>query len=220
MQKLNAPFDRDKISLRVGSLTKDKVKAIPLAYIDARDVMQRLDEAVGCENWKDEYLFIGSRNMCKLSIRIGDEWVYKTDGAGDTSIESEKGGISDAFKRAAVKWGIGRELYKYKFRYAPVDTFKKFIDSDAILWSKYLLTDKATTKEAAQPTIEERVEGMVTKLGKWLNTVDSVERLLKMRKTKEVIDIERQLQDLADEEYAKILKKYEEKELSFAQSNN
>jgi len=39
------------------------------------------------------------------------EWIWKADGAGDTDVEAEKGAISDAFKRAAVKWGVGRYLY-------------------------------------------------------------------------------------------------------------
>jgi hypothetical protein len=212
MDKLSKPFLREQISLRVGSLTKNKEKAIPLAYIDARDVMQRLDEAVGCENWKDEYVFIGSRNMCKLSVRIGDEWVYKMDGAADTNIEGEKGGISDAFKRAAVKWGVGRELYKYKFRYAPVDTFKKFVDNDAGLWEKYLLTGSATLKEVEQPTVEEQVVKITSTLEKWLSTVDSVERLLKMRKAKETIDLENKLLQLDEKEYKQMLKKYTKKE--------
>ncbi len=49
--------------------------------------------------------------ICYLSIRCDGEWVTKSDGAGDTNIEAEKGGISDALKRAAQKFGIGRYLY-------------------------------------------------------------------------------------------------------------
>jgi hypothetical protein len=37
--------------------------------------------------------------------------VWKSDGAGDSDVEAEKGAVSDAFKRAAVKWGVGRYLY-------------------------------------------------------------------------------------------------------------
>ena len=33
---------------------------------------------------------------------------------GDTGTEGEKGAISDAFKRAAVKFGVGRYLYEIK----------------------------------------------------------------------------------------------------------
>ena len=45
--ELKAPFPGDKIHWRVGARTKDKSKGIPLAYIDARDVMERLDEVLG-----------------------------------------------------------------------------------------------------------------------------------------------------------------------------
>ena len=82
-----------------------------LSYIDARDVMQRLDEVVGIDGWQDKYEWIGQRIICTLSVRIGGEWVTKSDGADDSQIEGAKGGISDALKRAAVKFGIGRYLY-------------------------------------------------------------------------------------------------------------
>ena len=82
-----------------------------LAYIDARDVANRLDEVVGIENWQDRYEEVSGRLMCYLSIRVEGEWITKADGAGDTNIEGEKGGISDALKRAAQKFGVGRYLY-------------------------------------------------------------------------------------------------------------
>ena len=43
------------------------------------------------------------------SIKTG--WVWKANGAGETDYEGTKGQFSDAFKRAAVMWGIGRYLY-------------------------------------------------------------------------------------------------------------
>ncbi len=108
---LAAPFDPDIISWRVGSTTQAKDKGMALGYIDARDVMERLDTVVGAANWQDRYEFHGPRTLCYLSIRVDGEWVTKADGAGDSDVESEKGAISDALKRAAVKWGIGRYLY-------------------------------------------------------------------------------------------------------------
>lgn len=110
-QALAAPFHPDKVSWRVGSTTQDKTKGMALAYIDARDVMERLDAVVGPANWQDRFEFHGPRTVCYLSIRVDGEWVTKADGAGDSDVESEKGAISDAGKRAAVKWGIGRYLY-------------------------------------------------------------------------------------------------------------
>ena len=82
-----------------------------LHYIDARTVMIRLDEVVGPDGWQSRMVAIGDEVACELSIKYGDEWITKTDGAGETGIEGEKGQFSDAFKRAAVLFGVGRYLY-------------------------------------------------------------------------------------------------------------
>lgn len=120
--KLSAPFPVDAIHWRAQTLTRDKTKALALAYIDARDVMDRLDEVAGPENWATTYEETAKgRTFCRLSIRIENEWVMKTDGAGDTDVEGEKGSISDALKRAAVSWGIGRYLYRLKDVWAPCE---------------------------------------------------------------------------------------------------
>jgi len=118
LQDLHAPFPAAEIEWRVGSTNSDKSSGLALAYLTARHVMERLDAVCGPENWQDRYEFHGARTVCYLSIRIhaGDptkvsEWVTKADGAGDSDVEAEKGAISDALKRAAVKWGIGRYLY-------------------------------------------------------------------------------------------------------------
>lgn len=108
---LAAAFPPENISWRVGSTTADKKKGMALAFIDARDVMERLDAVCGVANWQDRYEFHGARTLCYLSIRIDGEWITKADGAGDSDVEAEKGAISDALKRAAVKWGVGRYLY-------------------------------------------------------------------------------------------------------------
>jgi len=111
LQNLHAPFPPNEIEWRVGSTKPDKSKGLALAYLTARHVMERLDEVCGAANWQDRYEFHGKRTICYLSVRVGDEWVTKADGAGDSDVEAEKGAISDALKRAAVKWGVGRYLY-------------------------------------------------------------------------------------------------------------
>ena len=88
-----------------------KGTALALAYIDARSVMARLDEVLGPDGWQDSYRVEGTRTICRLEILIDGAWVAKEDGSGDSQVEAEKGGISGAFKRAGVKWGIGRYLY-------------------------------------------------------------------------------------------------------------
>jgi hypothetical protein len=124
-EALKAEFPREAISWRSQTLTRDGDKALALAYIDARDVMDRLDEVCGPANWKDEYEIHGAKTLCKISIRIDNEWVWKTDGAGDTQVEAEKGSLSDALKRAAVKWGIGRYLYALPAIWVECESYEK-----------------------------------------------------------------------------------------------
>ena len=124
--RLKNPFPANAVHWRVGSTTKDKSKGTALAYLNARDVMKRLDEVVGMENRKDCYAETPSgRLICTLKLRIDGEWIGKTDGAGDTNVEGEKGAISDAFKRAAVKWGIGRYLYYLPAKWVEIDQYRK-----------------------------------------------------------------------------------------------
>lgn len=109
--RLKAPFPPDRVSWRVGSTTGDKKKGLALAYIDARDVMDRLDDVVGPAGWQCQYPHANGKTVCSIGILASDQWIWKADGAGDTDVEAEKGALSDAFKRAAVRWGIGRYLY-------------------------------------------------------------------------------------------------------------
>jgi hypothetical protein len=126
--KLAAPFDPNIVSWRVGPTTKDKTKGMALAYLDARDVMRRLDEVCGPEGWQNEYPWSdGKRVVCRIGIKItaedrnSFEWIWKSDGAGDSDEEGEKGALSGAFKRAAVHWGIGRYLYDCKTPWVPIE---------------------------------------------------------------------------------------------------
>lgn len=135
IKKLSEEFPRDAIHWRAQTLTRNSDKALALAYLDARDVMDRLDDVCGPENWQDEYIETAKgRIVCRLGIRINDEWVWKSDGAGETAVEGEKGGISDALKRAAVKWGIGRYLYRMDAVWAPCESYEK---NGKKHWSKW-----------------------------------------------------------------------------------
>lgn len=116
--RLKAKFPKHEIKWRIGatngrknrdgSWEKEPTLGLPLAYIDARAVMDRLDDVVGPDNWSNRFEETPTgRVICYLTI-FG---ITKADGAGATDMEGEKGGLSDAFKRAAVHFGIGRYLY-------------------------------------------------------------------------------------------------------------
>lgn len=124
-EQLSSPFDPSEVDWRVGSTTQDKTKGMALAYIDARTVMDRLDTVCGPAGWQNRYVIEGTKTVCEIGIKCGDEWVWKSDGAGDSDVEAEKGALSDAFKRAAVRWGIGRYLYNLKSPWVPLKAFGK-----------------------------------------------------------------------------------------------
>lgn len=121
---LKRPFPASQISWRVGSTTRDKAKGVALAYIDSRDVMRRLDEVFGL-HWQARYSHAEGKTICEIGVKLDGEWVFRAGGAGDTDIEAEKGAISDAFKRAAVLWGIGRYLYELPNEWVELDEYKR-----------------------------------------------------------------------------------------------
>lgn len=96
-----------------------------VAYIDARDVQDVLDGVCGADGWQVHYgefkgnLFasIGIRTMNSQNI---NEWVWKSDCGTESNVEKQKGEASDAFKRAAVMWGVGRFLYSLPIVKLPV----------------------------------------------------------------------------------------------------
>lgn len=166
---LKAPFPVDSLSWRIGNKTNwDKAKRCPidrtkpvkaqmLVYIDARDVQDRLDEVCGY-NWSNNLKEVAGRMICEITI----DGITKSDGAGDTDFEGEKGGISDAFKRSAVMWGVGRYLYSAK----NFNTWIEYGEKD---------NDFTIVKRA-----KEEFKGIARQLGLsvqtyhyWLNRIDS-----------------------------------------------
>jgi hypothetical protein len=125
---LERPFPTGKVSWRVGSTNSDKSKGLALAYVDARDVMHRLDEVCGVDGWQCRYsLAADGLLICDVGIwsEARKDWIWKANGAGATDVEAEKGKASDAFKRAAVLWGVGRYLYSLDSPWVELDDKKR-----------------------------------------------------------------------------------------------
>lgn len=87
------------------------IKCKMVAYIDSRAVQVKLDEVCGADSWQDKYYSVKDTLFCSIGILIDGQWVWKTDAGTPSKTEKEKGEASDAFKRAAVKWGINRDSY-------------------------------------------------------------------------------------------------------------
>lgn len=110
---LKARFKPEQVSWRVQGKSADG-KPLALAYIDARNVMDRLDEVVGSENWAFDWDAVVVENGAvkvakgKLSLFGG---APKCDIGDSGGIEPNKSAVSDALKRCAVHFGVGRYLY-------------------------------------------------------------------------------------------------------------
>lgn len=103
------PLRADEIEIRIGQIFSTGVQF--LLYQDGRCTMNILDETVGEENWQRDHKEIKGNLFCGISICTPTGWVTKWDCGTESYTEKEKGEASDSFKRAAVNWGIGRELY-------------------------------------------------------------------------------------------------------------
>jgi hypothetical protein len=107
---LAAPFDSQELRTRAQGNRQ-------IHYITARTAMNRLDSVVGPENWWDEYTPGENSVLCRLTVRMPDgSTLTKADAGGYAGMpdqgDDDKSGFSDAFKRAAVKFGVGRYLYR------------------------------------------------------------------------------------------------------------
>lgn len=125
---LTAPFLPTEVKFKPQSVKGNR--ALALAYIDCRVIQDRLDAVLGVENWMDEYEILADGSvMCRLKLRLNGEWVTKTD-VGSPSEQPDSGdrlkaAFSDAMKRAAVKFGIGRYLYRLPAVWCDYDPQKK-----------------------------------------------------------------------------------------------
>jgi Rad52/22 family double-strand break repair protein len=154
---LAAPFSETEVKFKPQAVKGNR--ALALAYVDVRAIMDRLDSVLGFENWQDDYQLLPDNSvLCRLRLRIGKKWVTKMDVGGPS--EQPDGGdrlkaaVSDALKRAAVKFGIGRYLYRLPQQWADYDPVKRQFTSPPRLpdWA----TAPKSAKTASPPAAEKK----------------------------------------------------------------
>jgi hypothetical protein len=125
---LAAPFEPPEVRFKPAVVSGNRALALP--YVDARVIQDRLDDVLGVEGWQDDYECLPDGSVvCRLRLRLGDEWITKVDVGGPS--EQPDGGdrlkaaFSDALKRAAVKFGIGRYLYRVPSQWVDYDPQKR-----------------------------------------------------------------------------------------------
>jgi hypothetical protein len=127
LQALSAPFDPADVHWKPQAISGNRCLAV--AYIDARAVMDRLDEVCGVA-WQDSYDPLpGGSVLCRLQVQVDGQWIVKCD-VGSPSLQPDDGdrmkaAFSDALKRAAIKLGIGRYLYRLPKQWVDYDPQKK-----------------------------------------------------------------------------------------------
>ena len=75
---LAEPFEPREVKYKPQMVKNNRCLA--MAYIDARLIQDRLDDVIGVENWEDGYKILADGSvMCRLSVKLGDQWISKTD---------------------------------------------------------------------------------------------------------------------------------------------
>jgi hypothetical protein len=215
-ERLAEPFDPKEVKWKAQTVKNNR--ALAVAYIDARLVMDRLDEVLGLENWQDKYEVMGDGSVvCTLQAFIGEHWVSKAD-VGSLSEQPDAGdrlkaAFSDALKRAAVKYGIGRYLYSLPSQWCDYDPVKK------------QLTQLPQLPDWAQPTREPAAPKLIPP--PIAKTADGVKPLVsnilaQLRGAKSVEDgipvwkqFEKAAADLTDDEKAQVKKAFADLKAKF-----
>ena len=115
-EALKRPFPPDELEWLVIHAKKTEsgtINVLCAPYVKARAIMARLDTVFGAHGWSETLrpvTFAANKDegfICSLTAG----GVTHEDVAELSSVSPIKGGSSDAFKRVAVKFGIGRYLY-------------------------------------------------------------------------------------------------------------
>src|SRR3954469_20673729 len=119
-----APFDLKEWKFKPQVVTGNRALALP--YVDARVIQDRLDDVLGVAGWQGGYESRPDGSVvCRLRLRLGTEWITKVDVGGPSEQPDEgdrrKAAFSDALKRASVKFGVGRYLYRLPSQWVDYD---------------------------------------------------------------------------------------------------
>lgn len=140
VQKLSAPFRPEDISWKPQTVDYRKKTALAVAYADPRAYVDRLNEVFGVGEWSDTYHFIATPfnkfirgkkaygtqlatedkqipgdKVIVVATLIVKDYGISVSSTGDSDASDDNAATSaeaQAFKRAAMKLGIGRYLYE------------------------------------------------------------------------------------------------------------
>lgn len=176
IEALAAPFSESEVKFKPQTVRGNR--ALALAYVDARAIMDRLDAVVGVENWQDHYELLPDNSvMCRLRVRLGERWITKTD-VGSPSEQPDggdrlKAAFSDALKRTAVKFGIGRYLYRLPQQWADYDSTRKQFASPPSLPAWAMVSSRSQSQPEAETGSKKGLPASGKELHRRLRKADS-----------------------------------------------
>lgn len=115
LEILTKPFPPDKIGVKIQSVSKNKDKALLVCYLQHTDVYARLEEVD--PSWSCKTLHVERvQDQVTVAMEINLKGVIRENvGEG----EDEKSAYSDALKRTAMLFGVGRYLYDQENAWVP-----------------------------------------------------------------------------------------------------
>jgi hypothetical protein len=171
---LSAPLPPGVISWRQDGrpMTRDgRHFARFVAYIEANTVRERLDAVVPGE-WDLTLELLppvsgldddANQGPCSFKARLQILGVIREDvGTG----KDYKQAATDAFKRAAVRFGIAHELYAYEQNWVPMDgdgKYAKPLEDPAVVYARRYGRPRAVSAESVVPaTVEHAADAPVS----------------------------------------------------------
>jgi hypothetical protein len=126
--------------------------------VDARVVMDRLDDVMGVDGWEDVYTVLpGDQVQCQLTLVIDGKRITKSDVGGESEQpddgDKRKAAFSDALKRTAVKFGVGRYLYRLPQQWLDFDAQKKQFAPAALEMARKALAGRKNSGASRETTV-------------------------------------------------------------------
>lgn len=157
LERLREPFPAESVKWKPQVIARDGRRAMAVAYIDARDVQDRLDAVAGGD-WHSRMTVIDNGHvLCELTVMgttrsdVGD-----CDGASDR-VDPLKGATSDALKRAAVSFGIARYLYSLPLAWVDYDERRGLLEIPELpQWALPDAEKRANARPADAPRTRQR----------------------------------------------------------------
>ena len=177
LNALSAPFPLSAVDFKPQVMNKERTSGMATTYVDARAVAERLDSVLPF-GWSAGYRTIHSETdrfvvECALTLTLSDgRTVTRADvgesdnGANEAS--RHKSAYSDALKRAAVQFGVGRYLYDLPKMWADYDAQKKTWTPAGLkkLEDAYSRVTQPASRPAAATTTQTADHGLVVAINR------------------------------------------------------